>query len=57
MDKLPVATGQMPLKGFTVTDKLSVTRFVHGICAQDAAGRVETRETPQTRHERPPSVR
>ena len=30
MDKLPVATDQMPLKGFTVTDKLSVTRFVHG---------------------------
>ena len=28
MDKLPVATDQMPLKGFTVTDKLSVTRFV-----------------------------
>ena len=30
MDKLPVATDQMPLKGFTVTDKLLVTRFVHG---------------------------
>ena len=27
------------------------------ICAQDAAREVETRETPQTRHERAPSVR
>ena len=27
------------------------------ICARDAAGRVETREMQQTRHERPPSVR
>ena len=26
------------------------------ICAQDAAGRGETRETPQTQHERSPSV-
>lgn len=27
------------------------------ICAQDAVGRVETRETQRTKHERPPSVR